>query len=171
MSLQIKIASVADAQLISDLSKQTFYEAFYADNTKEDMDLFLAENFNLKETIDEFENGLNTFYTVCNEDEVFGYATLRESKNAEDLIKVKSILLARIYLLNKHIGKGAGKLLMQQCISEATLRGNQIIWLTVWERNPRAIEFYTSFGFAKFGEEKFVLGNDVQNDWMMMKEL
>ena len=171
MSLQIKIATVADAQLISDLSKQTFYEAFYADNTKENMDLFLANNFNLEETVEELENGLNTFYIVYYNEEVYGYATLKEGKTVEHLPETKAIQLARIYLHNKHIGKGAGKLLMQQCIAEATLRGNKIIWLTVWERNPRAIEFYTSFGFTKFGEEKFVLGNDVQNDWMMMKEL
>jgi ribosomal protein S18 acetylase RimI-like enzyme len=44
-----------------------------------------------------------------------------------------------------------------------------LVWLGVWEFNPRAIKFYTRYGFKKVGVHPFVLGNDVQNDWLMAK--
>nr|WP_315824340.1 hypothetical protein [Paraflavitalea speifideiaquila] len=41
----------------------------------------------------------------------------------------------------------------------------------VWEYNHRAIAFYTKWGFQKFSQHLFVVGNDPQTDWMMKKEL
>ena len=51
--LEIKIATIDDAQIISAISKQTFYEAFQLQNTKADMNLFLANNFNIIDTQNE----------------------------------------------------------------------------------------------------------------------
>jgi ribosomal protein S18 acetylase RimI-like enzyme len=47
----------------------------------------------------------------------------------------------------------------------------QALWLGVWEKNERAINFYHRWGFEKFGEHDFILGDDVQTDWLMKKEL
>jgi len=47
----------------------------------------------------------------------------------------------------------------------------EIVWLGVWEKNNRAISFYKKWGFEKFGEHSFTLGDDIQNDWLMKKEL
>ena len=56
-------------------------------------------------------------------------------------------------------------------MDEAKAKGKKTIWLCVWEKNQRAIEFYTAWGFEKFGECDFILGRDVQKDSMMKKEL
>jgi ribosomal protein S18 acetylase RimI-like enzyme len=45
------------------------------------------------------------------------------------------------------------------------------IWLGVWEHNHQAIKFYTTWGFEKFGDHLFLLGDDPQTDWLMKKEL
>ena len=47
----------------------------------------------------------------------------------------------------------------------------QRIWLGVWEKNFPAQKFYTDKGFRKFSEHAFVLGDDVQTDFLMKKEL
>ena len=39
------------------------------------------------------------------------------------------------------------------------------------EKNQRAIDFYTQWGFEKFGEQEFILGDDVQTDWLMKKTI
>jgi ribosomal protein S18 acetylase RimI-like enzyme len=41
----------------------------------------------------------------------------------------------------------------------------------VWEKNERAIRFYTAWGFEKVGEHDFTLGKDVQHDWIMEKRM
>jgi ribosomal protein S18 acetylase RimI-like enzyme len=44
--------------------------------------------------------------------------------------------------LEKAIGKGVGKALMQECINKAKELQMKSIWLGVWEQNERAIGFY-----------------------------
>ncbi|HTE12726.1 MAG TPA: GNAT family N-acetyltransferase, partial [Chitinophagaceae bacterium] len=86
-----------------------------------------------------------------------------------ELEDAEAIEIGRIYAVQKTIGLGVGKALMQACIGIAKEKNKQLIWLGVWERNQRAISFYSKFGFEKFGEHDFVLGNDVQTDWLMKK--
>jgi ribosomal protein S18 acetylase RimI-like enzyme len=45
------------------------------------------------------------------------------------------------------------------------------IWLGVWERNFNAQHFYAKWGFEKFGEHVFQMGDDPQIDWLLKKKL
>ena len=56
-------------------------------------------------------------------------------------------------------------------INYAQEHNYNLIWLTVWEKNMRALKLYQQFGFAIVGEEEFVLGQDVQRDYIMEKIL
>ena len=82
-----------------------------------------------------------------------------------------SIEIARIYAATNAIGKGVGKTLMQKCIEIAQEKKKDVLWLGVWEKNNRAIDFYIKWGFEKFSTHIFMLGDDPQTDWLMKKEL
>jgi ribosomal protein S18 acetylase RimI-like enzyme len=171
MSVIVQYAAPADAEKIAFLSRQTFYDTFAAFNTKEDMDKFMNESFSMEALINEVTLPLNIFLVAFMEEELVGYAKLTLSKNPPELGTAKSIEIGRLYAAQKTIGHGVGKALMQLCLQVAAEKGKEIIWLGVWEHNQRAIDFYTKFGYTKFGEHDFVLGNDVQTDWLMKKAL
>jgi hypothetical protein len=82
----------------------------------------------------------------------------------------RAIEIARIYAVKSSIER-CWQALMQKCIDFAMLKKHHTIWLGVWEHNQRAIDFYTRWGFEKFAEHDFILGNDVQKDWLMKKLL
>lgn len=67
-------------------------------------------------------------------------------------------------LLSEHDG---------QLVGYAQLRfgAADVVWLGVWERNPRAIAFYRRSGFVEVGEHVFQLGSDPQRDVIMAKAL
>ena len=167
----IKSAGTSDAALIADMSRQTFYDSFAASNTKEDMDKFMNEQFTKEALIKEVTTPGNIFLLAYVENEVKGYMRMRESKKPDELENVNAIEIARIYACTKDIGKGVGSALMKKGIEVAKENGKQIIWLAVWPNNQRAIEFYIKWGFEKFAEQDFILGNDVQRDWLMKKML
>jgi diamine N-acetyltransferase len=170
MHITIREATNADAALIAQLSRETFYEAFAPDNRKEDMDKFMNEQFTMEALMQEVGAPGNIFLLAYIGDEAAGYTRLRE--NSDELLGDKpAIEIARIYAATRMIGKGVGKELMQASIDYAKALQKEIVWLGVWENNQRAIQFYRKFGFEKFGEHDFVLGNDVQKDWLMKKEL
>ena len=53
--ITVRIATISDAELIADMSRQTFYDSFATFNSKEDMDKFLNEQFTKEALIKEVE--------------------------------------------------------------------------------------------------------------------
>jgi ribosomal protein S18 acetylase RimI-like enzyme len=171
MELSIRKANIEDAALIAEISHQTFYETFASENTKEDMDKFLNEQFTKGRLMLEVGAIENTFLLAYVNDKLAGYVKLRESKWPQGLQNFRALEVARIYCLSEMIGKGVGKALMQASIDLAKEKKKDVVWLGVWEKNQRAIDFYIKWGFEKFGEQEFLLGNDIQNDWLMKMAL
>jgi len=167
----VRIASDKDAELIADLSRQTFYESFASDNTTANMDKFLEEQFTRQKLIDEVKQPWHIFFLAFINDEPVGYAKMSDGAIPLSLTSQSCIEIARIYSVQHTIGKGVGKKLMQTCHDIAKKKKKKILWLGVWEKNQKAIDFYTKWGFEKFGEQTFLLGDDLQNDWLMKKEL
>ena len=169
--ITIRFASEADAELIADLSRQTFYESFAPFNTKENMDKFMDGQFTRQKLIGEVSEPWHIFFLAYIDDRPVGYEKMRQSSVPLELVNHSCIEIARIYSVQKTIGKGVGKKLMQTANDIAIKKGKDTIWLGVWEKNLRAIDFYIKWGFEKFGEQKFVLGDDVQTDWLMKKSV
>lgn len=167
----IQPATSKDAGLIADLSRKTFYDTFAPHNTKEDMDLFMNEQFSKDRLMAQVKWPGNLFYLAYVDQELAGYVRMLEGPNPPGLGKVSAIEIARIYALSTVIGKGIGSALMQHCLEVAAARKKKMIWLGVWEKNQRAIDFYIKWGFEKFGQHEFVLGKDVQTDWLMKRPI
>ena len=170
-AVDIRLATNDDAALIADLSRRTFYETFSPFNTKEDMDKFMEEQFNTHQLIEEVGFPGNTFLLAYCNDEPVGYVRLRENNNPPELAGLQTLEVARIYVEQRMIGKGIGKTLMQHAINVAHKKAKHYVWLGVWEKNFAAIDFYRAWGFKKFGTHSFILGNDVQTDWLMIKKI
>jgi ribosomal protein S18 acetylase RimI-like enzyme len=64
-------------------------------------------------------------------------------------------------------GQAIGQSLLDHAKQLAKEQNAHFLWLGVWEHNPGAIRFYERNGFQKFGEHPFILGKDVQNDFLM----
>lgn len=169
--IAIRIADKNDAELIAALSQQTFIETFASTNSKENIDMFLQESFSKEALIKEVGAPDNIFLLAYENERPVGYVRLRENNNPPELTGTNSMEIARIYAVKDAIGKGVGKLLMQECITIATQKNRSLVWLGVWEHNKRAIDFYTKWGFEKFATHIFKLGDDNQTDWLMKKSL
>ena len=61
--------------------------------------------------------------------------------------------------------------LMRAAREAAQELGGRHLWLGVWERNPRAIAFYSKAGFTKVGHHDFLVGGDRQTDWVLLAPL
>ncbi len=169
--LTIRMATARDAGLIAEMSRQTFYETFAAQNTQENMDKFMNQQFTREALMREVSAPGNIFFLAFDGHEAVGYVRMRENNNPPELQHEKAIEIARIYAATHRIGKGIGKALMEKAVEIARERGMDTIWLGVWEQNQRAIEFYSKWGFQKFNTHVFLLGDDPQTDWLMKKSL
>lgn len=171
MQTNIRLATIKDAERIADLSRKTFRETFAADNSKEDMDKFLNEQFTKGKLMMEVGQPENIFLLAYLDDEIAGYAKLRDGNRPDPLKEIPCLEIARLYVLEDKMGHGVGGQLMRNALDIAEELDKKMAWLGVWEKNKRAIDFYLKFGFEKFGEWDFLLGDDVQIDWLMKKKL
>jgi diamine N-acetyltransferase len=167
----IRHATPEDAEMIADVSRSTFYDTFSEYNSSRNMDLFLKEQFTRTRLISEVGAKGNTFLLAYLGGELAGYVKLRQSDAPKQLKGLKTLEIARIYVVKSFIGKGVGQRLMQVSIDTGKERNLDVAWLAVWENNKRALDFYTKWGFEIFGTQIFLLGYDLQKDWMMKKSL
>lgn len=165
-------ANVSHASLLTKLALETFCEAFAKDNNPDDFNAYINEAFHPDQIKKEITEPGSRYILAFADDEAVGYARLRESdKVGKTFPGKKTIELQRIYSLQKYIGKGVGKALMDYCLELARKSGGEILWLGVWEHNHRAQRFYKKLGFEAFGSHVFMLGTDAQTDILMKLNL
>ncbi|HVU55532.1 MAG TPA: GNAT family N-acetyltransferase [Puia sp.] len=169
--VQIRHATSDDAEMIADISRRTFYDSFAHQNTPEDIALYMDKQFTRESLIAEVGAPGNTFLVAWLDEQPVGYVRLLEHAPPPGVGEGHGIEIVRLYAEQSVIGKGIGRALMQASIDLAREKGLQWIWLGVWEHNHRAIAFYTKWGFEKFGDHPFILGNDKQTDWWMKRRL
>lgn len=161
------MATPGDVETLAHIGKETFVDTFGAANTIENVKSYVEKNFTVDQQRQELEDTRCTFILLYDGDQVAGYAKLK-SGDADDQGKLE---IERIYARKEYIGKKAGKVLMQTCLDFAHNGHYDRIWLGVWEHNARAISFYERWGFKTVGAHPFQLGEDMQTDLIMEKEL
>ncbi len=171
MSIHIRYATAEDAELVAGLSRKTFYDTFASQNTEENMRMHMEQYYTLEKIQAELNDPLNTFILAYSGNEIAGYAKLNEHEKEESQELDDPIELERIYSIEKMLGKGIGKKLMETCLAIAKEKNKKEIWLGVWESNTRAIEFYIRWGFKKYSDHSFPVGNDPQTDQLMKRSV
>lgn len=92
------------------------------------------------------------FMILLEDEQVFGCGVIRHKWSRE--IQRKSWWFYAIWINPIHRGKGYGKMLMQELLTEAKRREIKQISLTVDEDNIIARNLYTKIGFVELGKSK-----------------
>lgn len=169
--IEIRKAFPADAEALSAISEQTFRDTYANFNTPENMDQYVRDNFGPEQLSSEISSPENTFLLAVEDGNIIGFSKLCTAKIPEALAGKQAIEIERIYVDSHFHGKKVGPLLMQHIVDFAQMGGFEVLWLGVWENNPRAFRFYEKWGFTRFGEQIFQLGDDLQTDWLLAKKL
>jgi ribosomal protein S18 acetylase RimI-like enzyme len=169
--MNIRHGTTEDAKMVSELGAKTFYDTFAKDNTPENIEAYLKKSFSPEIQFNELSQP-DVIFIVAEFHEIpIGYAQLILNSKDESITGTRPLEIRRIYASHEYLGKGVGKELMQATISEARQHACDCIWLGVWEKNQRAIDFYRKWGFREVGTHLFSVGNDPQNDFVMELDL
>ncbi len=174
MQISIRRATKNDTELISNLGKATFYNTFNGTCTKADMQMVLDLFFNEAQILKELSDEKDFCFIALFKQKPIGYYRMKANKKFpfDELKKFKAIELKRFYFLKEAQGTGASKVLMQHAIDLAKDLGYNKMYLSVWEYNIRAQEFYKKMGFSNSGNKNdFPLGSTPQTDFWFWKDL
>ena len=169
--LHIQRVSSGQLQALQQISRETFVEAFAHENTPEDMQHYLENNFGDAQLTSELNEPDSTFFFAIIHNEIVGYLKVNCGAAQHELKDCNTLEVERIYILKKHYGSQVGQRLLQYAFTIAEEMQAEFTWLAVWEKNFRAIRFYEKNGFTPFGTHDFILGKDIQTDILMKRSL
>jgi len=167
--ITIRKVTLSDAKKLADLARKTFLDAFSKQNTLEDLDIHCQSSYG--EAIQSSEIIDPQYVTLVAEqgDELVAYSQLRWGEFPGCVSAISPGEIQRLYVDKLWHGKGLAQDLMSDCLKIMQERNTDIVWLGVWEKNPRAIFFYKKFGFKEVGEHIFTLGSDRQRDIILAR--
>ena len=160
-----------DNALLAEIGKRTFYDSFAKDNTPEDMAAYLAASFGPDIQAEILADPNITFLIAEIDQRPVGYSQIHLGSSSPVVDCVRPLEIVRFYSDKLWIGRGVGPALMEASIKFAEQKGCDIIWLGVWQKNPRAIAFYKKWGFEVVGTQTFQLGGDLQHDFVMSRKV
>jgi ribosomal protein S18 acetylase RimI-like enzyme len=158
-----------DAPALAALAERTFVEAFGARNRPADLALHLERSYGAAIQLGEIlDPGLATFVAV-RAGELIAYVQLSWGEPPPEVRGRRPLEIRRFYVDAPWHGRGLAQRLMAAALAFAAERGADVVWLGVWEENPRGIAFYAKCGFTVVGHHIFVVGSDPQRDLLMAR--
>ncbi len=170
-NIDIVRVTIDDIDSLQKIGRQTFSETFSSGNTEENMEKYLNEEFTSEKLTTELNDKNSEFYFAILNKNVIGYLKLNFGQSQTELKDNKALEIERIYVPKEFHGKNVGQILYEKAMQIARRINADYVWLGVWEKNPRAINFYKKNGFVEFDKHIFKLGNDEQKDIMMKLKL
>jgi ribosomal protein S18 acetylase RimI-like enzyme len=165
--MMIRKAILSDYVTLSQISTATFYETYVQINPENSavLQAYVDETFNEEKILIELQKKEVAFYLLEIENQIIGYAKTVE------LSGYPRIEIEKLYLMKGHIGQGLGKKLFLHIKNLAVIREKKSIWLSVYDQNKAAIDFYLQLGFNKISEKDFTFNWNGQEykdqDWIL----
>lgn len=108
--------------------------------------------------------------------EIVGYTLLNLGEPTDDDARAALTVhptaeLSKCYVMPGHHGAGVAGRLMEASLAVAADAGAAAVWLGVNEENTRAQRFYGKHGFGRVGAKRFLVGDRLENDWVMERKL
>ena len=170
-NVTIHRGSVTDAAELAAFAAKSFEETYSADNNPDDLRAHLDNSYSLAQQTAELIDPLVLTVLARLDEELVAFAQVRRNTPPSCVTHAAPIELHRFYVDQRAHGSGLASKLMQ-AVHEAVreLQGRHI-WLSVWERNPRAIAFYKKEKFVDAGNTHYMVGPDKQTDRVLVAEV
>lgn len=165
----LRRAIPADAAPLAALAARIFTETFAEDTAPDDLAAFIAKAYGVRQQSEEIANPDVITLVAETPEGLAGYAQVRRGGEIPACVEAeKPVELWRFYLQKDWHGGGLAHRLMAAVMDAARELGGRHLWLSVWERNLRAIAFYGKHGFLDAGAEDFWVGSDCQTDRILV---
>lgn len=169
--IRIRQAKFEEVAAVRELAIEVYTDTFAEHNSKENMEAFFHENYSLEKFNEEYHEPGAELYVALDNLKIVGFMRLRKNDEVADKLGSNTLELQRLYVHKDYQGTPVATTLMNKCLAVAQEQKVDWLWLGVWEKNFRAQKFYGKYGFERFGEHVFHMGDDPQIDWLLKKKI
>jgi len=169
--IRIRKAKIEEVPAVRELAIEVYNDTFAEHNTPENLEAFFKDTYDLEKFNKEFYEADAVLYVALDDLKIIGFLRLRKSNEVDEYLGTNHLELQRLYIHSDYHGSAVSKMFMEEALAYAKKKKYEWIWLGVWEKNFRAQKFYSKWGFERFSEHIFQMGDDPQTDWLMKKKL
>lgn len=171
MSIHLQKITKNNVQDLQEVSIQTFTETFKDNNSEKSLNDYLNTAYELTKLEKELENPHSEFYFAYFNNELAGYLKININDAQSEKMGENALEVERICIKKSFKRRGIGRHLIETAEQLAKKYQKNLMWLGVWEYNPKAIAFYETLGFKVIGAHSFFMGEEEQTDLIMSKQL
>lgn len=176
MSVSVRQAGPADAAALARVAAATFALACPPGTAPESIDEFIGQHLSQERFAGYLADPDRDIRLAFDDSEPVGYTMLlfgepHDAGVAAAITHRPSVELSKVYVLGRHHGAGVAAALMSATLEAARLRGATGVWLGVSQLNARARRFYEKSGFAVVGTKTFLVGQELNDDFVMEQAL
>ena len=168
-NIYIRQATHEDCDTIVDLGRKTFVETYAEVTYNGVLEAYIEKKFSPEIITAELNNPHAWFYIGFVDEVPVAFTKLRNDRKAKGLEQNNVLEIERIYVLKEYQGVKVGKEMMDRCKAIATQEKYNIIWLQVWQRNNKAIQFYQKAGFVIYETTTFSYSKDIKQEDFLMR--
>lgn len=166
----IRRAAEQDARALAEFAEKTFRDTYTGFNTPENMESHCEKSFGERIQLAEIQDRGRESWLLEIDGKLAAFAQLTLDAPCPSMENAQGIEILRFYVDSSHHGKGLAYDMMEQLAARAAV-GADVLWLGVWDGNPRAITFYQKCRFEHVADKTFNLGTEVQRDFVMCRRL
>jgi ribosomal protein S18 acetylase RimI-like enzyme len=170
-AIRIRRATEDDAVALSVLAEKTFRDAFADSNNAANMQLHCAGSYGQAVQLAEIRDSSRETWVAESDSRLVAFVQLGLDAVLPMISSERPVEIQRFYVEASHHGAGLAHQLMAHVVARAKAGRTAVLWLGAWERNARALAFYRKWGFEVVGEHTFKLGNDLQRDLIMRRDV
>lgn len=164
MAITVTPCMPGDAAELAEVAAVTFPLACPESVPASDVRAFIAEHLSARCFAGYLTDPARRLLAVRHDGRIVGYAMLVGGDDG-------AVELSKFYLLPDHHGTGTAAQLLDAVVARAREVGVRALRLGVNQNNQRAQRFYRKHGFDVTGTRTFVVGSDVQDDYIMSRAL
>jgi len=163
----IRRAVVDDAEAIAELAAASFSLACPPGTRQADLDAYIGSELTPARFRAHLADATRRTFIAVVDDRLAGYLMLGADAPPAAVTATRPMELCKLYVRAAHHGQGIADRLMAEARQAAVSAHHDALWLGVFQRNARALAFYRRQGFQVVGEQRFLVGSDPQEDYIM----
>lgn len=170
--LILRPAVQADAPALAALGREAFVTKFGHLYRTEDLVPFLEKVYAPAAVAAEIADPQRLYRLADWDGRLAGYCKLGLACGwAQYAQGQRAIELKQLYTDAALTGQGIGAALMEWALDEAKARGADEMQLSVWSGNQGAQKFYARYGFTKVADVTFLVGEQVDEEFLFARML
>ncbi len=170
--VEIREASIFDAEQIASLGTQTYIEShgtFF--KNQEDLLDYCKQTFSKNRIREELNSRENIFFVALVNNKMIAYAKVKLNASSTYIQSDNIAQLDKIYVLKDFLSMKIGLLLFDVLLKKIQSYKVKVLWLVVYHENKRAINFYLKNEFINIAEYYNFYGKEAYKVLLLKKDI